>query len=452
MKHRFIYPLTALLLFLLVVVSCSTLEQSIPANPPVSKLPAYASGISGDFDTCVLRVLQRFYPERYYSIINRNISISEDYLSADIYHTKNPSTPFPQIDTIFKIVNFGVDSGFVVYARDYGIVALTDNGHMDMNDYIYPSYKIPGAGFHPMDELFSLVDMCAFYYLKYDSIIHIPGYVDPDVNCGDFEDVLIAEDALREYNGPYVRMKLDQNYPINSYCKRCVSGECCDGGHVVAGCGPVAMAMLFSYFNYPNIIRNKFINWNIVVDLCATYPKAPYCASQIDVLARVVHSIGLIGSKASDPELGTCVVPLAMITIMSQYDRFSNFDWPNVKYIGDDYIIKIKNRRPIIMLSYDEDTVGGSGYHYFVLDGFGAVSRYKERRYENCGTIPMDSVYYYLVHCNFGWGGLANGYYRYSQGFDLRNGPDRPSKILNEIVSGTPDVYSRYRKVLMYDY
>ncbi|HBO87107.1 MAG TPA: hypothetical protein DEG12_02230 [Alistipes sp.] len=28
-----------------------------------------------------------------------------------------------------------------------------------------------------------------------------------------------------------------------------------------------------------------------------------------------------------------------------------------------------------------------------------------------------------LIHCNFGWGGTANGYYYYGA-FDLRNGPE----------------------------
>lgn len=404
----------------------------------------------GDLDTCVLDVLQGTFPSTYSGIINGDIAITEDYLTADMYNTVNPGTTVPPFDTIFKVVNFGTDSGFVVYFMDYGIVALTNNGHLNISDYVHPTYKEPDEPFDPRDEIFSLIDRSAYFRIEYDSIIRndVP---DTTHHYGPFTDVITSKDSLRETNGPYVLLNLNQGYPINKYCMSCSNGgRGSDSGYVDAGCGPVALAMIFSYYNSPNTVRDSYVDWDSVIAACPKYPKS-YNLNVMDKVAKYVDRLGVIGWKASSCALGTAVSSGGMSTTMACYGSYHNVHWESIKYHGNDYIYKIKKGAPVIMYSY-EDGKSIASSHYFVIDGFGDIERGKERRYQDGYIEKKTDILYTLVHCNWGWGGKYNGYYRYENGFDLSNGPDVLSLKVTDSISCANSRYSKYRKVLMYNF
>jgi hypothetical protein len=52
-----------------------------------------------------------------------------------------------------------------------------------------------------------------------------------------------------------------------------------------------------------------------------------------------------------------------------------------------------------------------------------------------------------LIHCNFGWGGTANGYYYYGA-FDLRNGPE--AGYDGEDTSSSSDKYYDMELIVTY--
>lgn len=79
--------------------------------------------------------------------------------------------------------------------------------------------------------------------------------------------------------------------------------------------------------------------------------------------------------------------------------------------------------------------------HFWNLDGWLYRTRYIKTYYRN-GTVSQRGPFgQTLVHCNFGWEGVADGYY-YDGIFDLSKGPVMPE----DSDAGTPA--SRYYKDL----
>ena len=79
--------------------------------------------------------------------------------------------------------------------------------------------------------------------------------------------------------------------------------------------------------------------------------------------------------------------------------------------------------------------------HFWNLDGWLYRTRYIKTYYRN-GTVSQRGPFgQTLVHCNFGWEGVTDGYY-YDGIFDLSKGPVMPE----DSDAGTPA--SRYYKDL----
>lgn len=409
-------------------------------------------GLPASFDVCVQEVLRDAYPTIYTGIANGLLPVTIDYLTAEMYHAVNSTEPLPAIDTLFTVVNFGLDSGFVVYALDYGIVALSNNGHIDISDYVHPTYKEYDDSFDPRDELFSLIDMSAYFMIKYDSLLNLPHFDPVDTGMIVIERRVVADDSLLEYYGPYVKMNMNQDYPINKYCPACTSGVASDGGHAAAGCGPIALAMVFSCHNYPRKIRGRDIDWNAVVSGCATYPLRPYDTTQIDILADCVERLGDIARTTYDCDSGSGTYCNNMsLTFACYFGKYRDVKWSVIDKCGNEYVRYVKEKKPVVFFSSPAEDSNGSS-HFFVADGYGAVVRTIEKKYADGEVLQFDSTKYTLIHCNFGWGGYCNGYYRYEQGFDLDKGPDAISKKVNDVMSKNKNcIYSRNRRALLYN-
>lgn len=81
--------------------------------------------------------------------------------------------------------------------------------------------------------------------------------------------------------GPLCQSYWNQTYPYNLYCP---SGSY--GGHVPAGCVPVAMAQIMHYWNFPTTYNHSIMPFSLVV--------TPYASnvSGYNETARLIHNIG----------------------------------------------------------------------------------------------------------------------------------------------------------------
>ncbi len=222
-------------------------------------------------------------------------------------------------------------------------------------------------------------------------------------------DTLNFNNAAFRYNAwevsPLLTAQWGQGGYYNQKCP--YHGPACDNGHAYAGCGPVAMAQVMQYHQYPE----KY-NWSNMPDIVY--------ATNNDV-ANLIRDCG--------EHAGTVYSCLGSATVPSFIDnamRYS-FDFPTARYdeldekwdvsAAEDKIIdELRGGFPVIFQGRQEWNI--SDWHIFVMDGW--------KNAEN------NNHHYPAFHINWGWEGLyddmwfsiwscdppgSNGPYNYEQGY-----------------------------------
>ncbi len=102
-----------------------------------------------------------------------------------------------------------------------------------------------------------------------------------------------------------------------------------------------------------------------------------------------------------------------------------------------------ERRLPAIIMGRNTN---GDG-HSWVADGWLYRTRIVYSIYNDGSKKKYMTQGQRLVHCNFGWGGTANGYYYYGA-FDLRNGPE--AGYDGEDTSSSSDKYYDMELIVTY--
>ena len=181
----------------------------------------------------------------------------------------------------------------------------------------------------------------------------------------------------------------------NEACPVIADGPC---GHASAGCVAVAMAQIMYYHNYP--VAGCYANSNTQLTYGDIWADSDDSVYHWELMVDTLHE--------SNPSVATLVHHCGLSVGMNYGAHFSStgnnavvyalieyFSYPDVKLI---YRKNVGDEEWIAMMKTDLDKhlpiyySGGSdlGYHAFVCDG-----------YDNNG----------LFHFNFGWDGVADGYY-----------------------------------------
>ncbi len=222
-------------------------------------------------------------------------------------------------------------------------------------------------------------------------------------------DTLNFNNVALRYNAwevsPLLTAQWGQGGYYNQKCP--YHGPACDNGHAYAGCGPVAMAQVMQYHQYPE----KY-NWSNMPDIVY--------ATNNDV-ANLIRDCG--------EHAGTIYSCLGSATVPSYIDnamRYS-FDYPTARYdeldekwdvsAAEDKIIdELRGGFPVIFQGRQEWNI--FDWHIFVMDGW--------KNAEN------NNHHYPAFHINWGWEGLyddmwfsiwscdppgSNGPYNYEQGY-----------------------------------
>lgn len=196
---------------------------------------------------------------------------------------------------------------------------------------------------------------------------------------------------------PLIKTKWNQSYPFNSQCPYFNDEQC------VTGCVATAMAQIMNYHQWPPKgtgvhsyewnnqtltvdLNNSTYNWDLMLDEYDENSPQVNC----DAVAQLMKDCGYsISSSYTTYGTGGAVdnVYLALINYFNYNPSISflerssctTVDWENI------LLSELKAQRPVMYSG------AGGGAHEFICDG-----------YDGNG----------LFHFNFGWGGVADGYFK----------------------------------------
>lgn len=415
----------------------------------------YSCGFSLDnFINCNREVLETLYPNILEGILSGELTITETYFTNEMYAQIHEGTQILELDTLFRIDNFSNNKGFLIYSDWYGIIAVSDSGNIDISNYVSMNFPEENPLSETLYEIFSLIDMNAQYMIQHGTPIVVP----EDNSLFVIKRKYTTDTT--ELCRPFVKINIGQNYPWNFYVNL-------HHPNCPVGCGPVAVAMMFSAFKYPSTIEDISGDWDCIIRDCSTYQRLGGTPeNNVFVLARWLHRLGRLSAYST---IGTSTGWNEMKRLINEYPRYTNVRWVNIENSDDeeDFINFITNNKaPLIM--YAADLSGWFwdwSLHYFVLDGVIKITNTIERTWND---NHIDYVYHSsfpLVHCNWGWNGRCNGYYRYHKGIDVSECVMQSDLLFNESINITTyqtanpdedghcnDYYNKDRKVLKYNY
>lgn len=224
-------------------------------------------------------------------------------------------------------------------------------------------------------------------------------------------------DKMDEIYGPHIKTKWNQGSPYSDYCD----------GNPYVGCWPVAMIQLFAYRTWPHPTKidsrissswrelasvvNYSFTWSTTTGsgYKKTNPDLNISKELFELRKRELGYICSSLGKALDAiykPTGTGVYDKTAVKWMKKHyvEVFSpNFDQTNMRWAA-------MNNIPVIITAYT--TVrGAKERHAWLIDGWMIDTTYGED-WENGKMVKqyVASRRKY-VHCNWGWGGTADGWY-----------------------------------------
>lgn len=387
----------------------------------------------------VLNVMGTLYPQRRIQLDNNDIDTYISYYTGNILHSITPSIPATENDTLLTIFNFGNDNGFAVYSDAYGVMAVTDTGHVDISNANFPIslewITLPDINY----DILRLVNTYALYSHSYFSWLENNSN---SSNNGTFhpykvEDIIIQpETAIAEYSC-FVPVKFHQQYPYDNYCTVGLRFSWQNypdsvAQRFLAGCGPIAVAQVFSYHHEPTKIGTVEGDWDEIILDCNAYPYTHTYTNSIDILAQWIRHLGQTSGALYVSSMTGVPITENLANCFRNYDYYGAVKTYKEKYRNCyDFEQLMRNQQPTVIRATDHDSSVVNG-HYWVVDGFCRLEKQYERiQYwinESLNLITHDDPVFYteqreLVHCNFGWGGYCNGYYVIGD-FNLQDGPD----------------------------
>ena len=172
---------------------------------------------------------------------------------------------------------------------------------------------------------------------------------------------------------PLIQTNWDQGYPFNRFCP---SG-------CFTGCVATSMAQIMYYYHWPDSY-----SWDVMLTNYTGSESTVQLQSVAQLMLDCGQSVNMSYSNTSS-EANSCLIPGALInkfgyhneTIVVSNTSYSAQGWDETIYH------ELSEGRPVILNAM---TSGNNG-HSFICDGYDGNGFY---------------------HVNWGWGGIANGYYR----------------------------------------
>ena len=352
------------------------------------------SACSNDFDDLALQSSEDNNPKLDYRLTNalnraeRLLSRMENRTRTDVRLVESVkfvdcgrTTRGESTDSLYYLVNYADNRGFAVLGATEetdGIYAISGEGHLEMEDTI----DNPG--------------LAMFFAGLPRTIPTRPGLgLDTTVTerpvLNYYEDLSTQLKPMLSVNVA----KWHQRYPYNIECNA-------NGTNYPAGCAPLAVAMIMTYYEWPQSYNSVKYDWQAI--------KSAAYYSDI-IAAKIPTLIKEIGAKNN---LNTSYKNDGSSTYTEDtYKRtFKNFGYKTPGNFKDYSLNELgrflhDNKKPVLMKGQNLEKVG----HLWVIDGY-----YYDWHWSNM----VVGGYYgegYLFHAVWGWGSSCNGYFKISDGF-----------------------------------
>ena len=301
------------------------------------------------------------------------------------------------------LVNFGDGEGFAVLGANTAvaeIVAVTENGQIE--DDLTVIFRDIHESYENNDPDDQQIDTAGYYCVEDDDFYSaaatnaefvsecIRSAVDCRFEMGDDEGGLNSPPlTIKE---PLLNISWGQEDPYNKYCnRRNLAGK---QKSAFTGCSATAMAMIVAHNEYPQtlIINGETLDW---VGMKKKTLARDLTSKGKDDAARLIGSIYNFVNKIAQPEF-------TLITPEQIKKRMQGFGYTNVeKHCASDFTYSMKkatsamlaDNKPVFISAIPKNWKYG---HSWVIDG----AKYSSTRSNT-----------YLLHFNFGWEGLSNGYF-----------------------------------------
>lgn len=326
-----------------------------------------------------------------------------------------PSKASPTHDALLYIANFGSNAGYAILSADSRIptpvVCIAEQGYM------------PAEEVNRMSSLGIIVGIIRTYVTA-----HLKR---ANATASEAEDISTYQDdewETTDYVHALLKTKWHQGTPFNDHApikrRYFVSGpkERC-----LAGCLPIAIAQIMAYHRLPKTNPHVWpdipIPWD---EMTFTTPsrtlgQRPYTEQQSKTLATLLRWIG-DETLVVYNSLGSFGLPRNARKFLER-QGYCNVGKHSGYHEGA--ILKmLQEGKPVIFSSVNTRLSG----HAWVIDGYQRQERTKhclDKDGAICCSIREQRL---VVHCNFGWGGLADGYYA-SGIFDTR----RPAESYDRV-------------------
>ena len=215
----------------------------------------------------------------------------------------------------------------------------------------------------------------------------------------EINDVYLSDWENEEHVDPLLNVSWHQKSPYNEYVKE---KNCPELKISPAGCIPVAIGMLLSYWKYPQIIHNTIFDWNQIVQ----YPDLTTSKDQVALLMEYLgddldatYSCG--GTSVKRQKAGSWLLSNGYM------------GGQHINYNKNAVISSLHNAMPVIIIGLN---TYGEG-HAWVIDGYDKKKRKVHRYYIYTNKITGESYtvdggimyeYSWLFSNNFGHGIKTN--------------------------------------------
>lgn len=361
-----------LLALVFLLASCSQDELTTPNGVQSDKMEQYAKIVD--------MACESYNAINSCSRFSNSVTSVYPWLKSDIYSedymSRGCDDELP--DTLLYIVNFSNNSGSVIVSDNdlfKGIVAIIDEGNINPKDNI----DIPDVRFYLNSFREALKTNKINQTTDYSDIAE---YIQQPTSVADADTNWITSQLCP----PLINAKWGQGNPYNKYCFTS------EGNQAVAGCGPIALAQILTYYKYPNSILDYTIQWQ---HLTFTYPTT---WDQADNVGKFVHAIG----RSVNASYGETATGTSQDVIL---DFFLNHGFEATESSGfsnENGVHNIKEYGPFFMSGFN--AYAGHGW---AIDGVHIQTK----------TINGETSVRFLFHCNWGWNGSYNGYFL-SSAFD----------------------------------
>lgn len=246
---------------------------------------------------------------------------------------------------------------------------------------------------------------------------------------------------------PLLKTKWHQHAPFNNnypYHKPNVKEA--------AGCGVIATAQLVYYNRRPSSVSNVNFNWNLISRY--EYVEQPSVSADNAVANFVLTLAYAVDANwLDDKDPPVTITTDAGIKNFFRYNGYPNANFYSYTLSG--VTAMLNNNKPVIISGRQSDKAIG---HCWLIDGSN-VYKVEDwtRRYIYVNDFTWDytdtvsETNYNLLHCNYGWGGICDGYYT-SGIFDTRNALSQNNIVpsIGDIPATGSSIYDTNLRIMQY--